>query len=90
VEQSECIPDSLSTSDAASGGLNIQAAGSGAADDGGTFPNNECPELRRSSEPGSASTAFGTMNDRVMAMREKYEKMNDQAVQEVPYPSDSF
>jgi hypothetical protein len=90
VEQSECIPDSLSTSNAASGGLNIQVAGSGAADGGGTFPINECLELWRSSKPGSASTAFGTMKDWVMAMREKYEKMNGQAVQEVPYLSDLF
>jgi hypothetical protein len=70
-----------------------EAAGTGATDDRSSFLIDESEELQWLNEPGSAvtlghisntSTVFRTMDERVTAIKDKYQTMNDQAVQEVP------
>ncbi|KAN0127816.1 hypothetical protein V8E53_014372 [Lactarius tabidus] len=68
--------------EAASRELNI-AAESRATDNRNSLSINESAENWWSSEPGStALTVFGTVDDRVTAIKEKYQTMNDQTVQE--------
>ncbi|KAN0128842.1 hypothetical protein V8E53_013340 [Lactarius tabidus] len=69
--------------EAASQELN-EAAESRATDDRNSLSINESVENWQSSEPGStALTVFGTVDDRVTAIKEKYQTMNDQTVQEM-------
>lgn len=76
--------------------LNIEASGSGATDEGDTFPDNEPQELRGSSEPGDAvtldhiSNVSLVVNDKVLAIKGEFEKKNLQLVEKVLSPSNSF